>query len=512
MLAAIVEYTDCAPLAGTRNDTKRDELFEGDIVISEEMIRHYYNISDYELKTGKQFRNRTRTERGAINLANRLWPNGIVYYTFDPSLPNQVAMTVRDAMDDYENKTCLRFVVRNSGNRIKVGSENTGCWSKVGMIGGGEQDLNLQNPGCNTFGIALHEIGHAIGFWHEQSRPDRDSYVNILYANVIANQAHNFMKRTDIDSLGIEYDYGSIMHYGTHFFSAGGPTLQVNNPTVYTNQGSPTLGQQTALSAKDIKQVNFLYKCQGVGITGRLRIKVRYAVNLPDTDPWLNAPDPYVRITAVHTSTVTRHTSVKSGTQNPTWNELIDLGVYQWKYFRVKIWDDDIIFDDAMSVSESFAPTAIGSKKNVKHCTNPSCSGYLWLDYYLCPNGWSGDNCAHRWANLRFYIRFGRNLPDRDGWWNDSDPYVEVIAYNSEGTSVRKITSTKNGDQSPDWNQNLYFGNDAWKRFKIKVWDSDWNADDALSNQQIVTINSGSHTHLTHNCHSGYIKYDYYFQ
>ena len=212
---------------------------------------------------------------------------------------------------------------------------------------------------------------------------------------------------------------------------------------------------------------------------------------------------------------VTRKTSVKSGTQNPTWNELIDFGVHRWKYFRVQIWDSDNFLtfgDDVMSGSQLITLVEVGSKKYVKHCTNPSCSGYLWLDYYLCPNGWSGDNCAHRSANLRFYIRYGRNLPDRDGWWNDSDPYVEVIAYNSEGTSVRRITSYKSGDQSPDWNQNLTFGFDAWKRFKIRVWDSDWNADDPLSNQQTVTISHGGHVQVTHNCHSGYIKYDYYFQ
>ena len=513
VLAAIVEHTDCAPLAGTKNDTKRDEeLFEGDIVISEEMIRHYYNITDYELKTGEKFHFNTRSKRGATNQLYRLWPNGIVYYMFDPDLPVHIAMRVRDAMDDFEKKTCLRFGVNRAGNRIKIVSKYSGCWSMVGMFGGGEQELNLQYPNCDSFGITLHEIGHAIGFFHEQSRPDRDSYVNVLYVNIPASKRYNFMKRNDINSLGVKYDYGSIMHYGTHAFSRNGqPTIQVNNPNAYTNQGNPKIGQRIGLSAKDIEQVNLLYSCPKTGTYGRLRIKVRCAVNLPDTDPWLNAPDPYVRITAIHTSTVTRHTSVKSGTQNPTWNELIDLGVYQWKYFRVQMWDDDNFFDDAMSVSETFALTATGSRKNVKHCTNPSCSGYLWLDYYLCPNGWSGDNCAHKWANLRFFICFGRNLPDEDGWWNDSDPYVEVIAYNLEGTSVRKITSTKNGDQSPDWNENLQFGFDAWKRFKIKVWDSDYNADDPLSNQQMMSISYGTHAYIVHKCNSGYIKFDYQF-
>ena len=62
----------------------------------------------------------------------------------------------------------------------------------------------------------------------------------------------------------------------------------------------------------------------------------------------------------------------------------------------------------------------------------------------------------------------GRNLPDEDGWWNDSDPYVEIIANNSEGTSVCKITSTKGGDQSPDWNENLRFGADTGKKIQVK--------------------------------------------
>ena len=291
-----MEYTDCAPLARTKNDTNQSgELFEGDIVISEEMIRHYYNITDYELKTGKKFHNRTRDERGATSVSSKLWPNGIVYYTFDPNLPANLITTIQNAINHYKGNTCLLFVKsRSARNRIKFVSEFFyGCRSYVGM-NGGEQKVWLEYSGCNSFGIALHEIGHAIGFWHEQSRPDRDSYVNILYNNIPSYYQYNFMKRNDIHSLGIVYDYGSIMHYRTNAFSRtrGVSTMQVNNPTEYSNQGSPTIGQQTALSAKDIRQVNYLYNCPRTGKNGRLRIKVRNAVNLPDTDPWLNAPHP----------------------------------------------------------------------------------------------------------------------------------------------------------------------------------------------------------------------------
>ena len=106
-------------------------------------------------------------------------------------------------------------------------------------------------------------------------------------------------------------------------------------------------------------------------------------------------------------------------------------------------------------------------------------------------------------------MRYGRNLPDEDVGLNNSDPYVEIIA---EGTFVRRVTSSKGGDQSPDWNENLYFGTGTWKTFKIRVWDSDLNADDPLSRQRTLTVQPGSHVHIRFNCYSGYIVYDYHFQ
>jgi hypothetical protein len=64
--------------------------------------------------------------------------------------------------------------------------------------------------------IIIHELGHAIGFHHEQTRPDRDSYISVYLGNVPASVRYNFQKYTwsVINSYGVPYDYRSVMHYG----------------------------------------------------------------------------------------------------------------------------------------------------------------------------------------------------------------------------------------------------------------------------------------------------------
>lgn len=82
----------------------------------------------------------------------------------------------------------------------------------------GEQKISIGSSDtsfCRVEAVLLHELGHAIGFWHEQSRPDRDLYIKIIYENIKEGKESQFKKysRELVDSLNVPYDFHSIMHY-----------------------------------------------------------------------------------------------------------------------------------------------------------------------------------------------------------------------------------------------------------------------------------------------------------
>ena len=172
------------------------------------------------------------------------WPGGVIPYTIDPALTNQVRVT--DAIAHWASQTRFRFVVRTNETDYVTFRPSDGCSSSAGRVGG-QQFINLAD-GCTT-GSTIHEIGHAIGLWHEQSRADRDKHVIVNLANVEAGKEHNFTtfaeKGNDGRDVGA-YDLSSIMHYGPLAFSANGlPTITLLDGSTYTIN-------RTAVTATDI--------------------------------------------------------------------------------------------------------------------------------------------------------------------------------------------------------------------------------------------------------------------
>jgi len=186
----------------------------------------------------------------AISGAQFRWPNCRVPFRIDSGLPNQNRVT--GAIAHWEANTGFRFIPRTTEADFVTFRVGSGCSSAVGRRGG-EQFVNL---GANcTMGNAIHEIGHVIGLWHEQSREDRDLFVTINWSKVQAGMEHNFNQHiTDGDDIGA-YDFGSIMHYPRDAFSVDGTDTITPIATV---PPGVVIGQRTALSAGDIAAANTL--------------------------------------------------------------------------------------------------------------------------------------------------------------------------------------------------------------------------------------------------------------
>jgi len=222
-------------------------LFEGDIKLNAEQERQLFS-----------------TERQGLSITRYHWTknsDGVVKvpYTFKAGDHNNAEKEViLGALAKYASVTCYEFVERtNEADYIEI-TNQSGCWSYVGKQGG-KQQISLQRNGCVYEGIVIHEFMHAMGFFHEQSRYDRDQYVTINWDNICCNADGNFgIASADYTTLHDQpYDYKSIMHYGETDFSIDRRNLK----TIVAKDGTTPLGQRNGLTQIDIAKNLDLYQC-----------------------------------------------------------------------------------------------------------------------------------------------------------------------------------------------------------------------------------------------------------
>ncbi|XP_022110635.1 blastula protease 10-like [Acanthaster planci] len=238
-------------LASHLEMTPSEDCVEGDMQMNEEQKQAYYMMREVTAK------NRARVRRAATK-AFRLWPDNTFVYKFDPRLSSAMRAKFMQAVETYKATTCIQFHEAKEGYSgsippLTVYGTGNGCFSTVGGPGG---KINLQEGRCNHLGVCLHEIGHALGAYHEHTRPDRREHVSIKEENIRNGYEGNF-KVVDRLLVGI-YDLQSAMHYACDAFSKDGRSETI---VPHDELMKEKMGLQRKLSRLDIYKFNKMYSC-----------------------------------------------------------------------------------------------------------------------------------------------------------------------------------------------------------------------------------------------------------
>lgn len=179
------------------------------------------------------------------------WTGRTIPYTFANNVPQAIRDRVGQAAATIRSTSNVIVTPRtNQRNYVQI-TYNTGtsCASSLGMVGG-RQTITLADR-CST-GSIIHEFGHAMGLFHEQTRPDRDSYVQIQWANIPADWQSQYQIRSGSAGYGA-YDFDSIMHYPAYF--EGKPAIKPLDSSVDLNR----MGQRNGYSVTDQATINYMY-------------------------------------------------------------------------------------------------------------------------------------------------------------------------------------------------------------------------------------------------------------
>jgi hypothetical protein len=182
-------------------------------------------------------------------------------YEGTDSMSASASVFVFNALKDLERKLggVVRFIQRTTESYyIRIGEYGSGCYSYVGRIplDFQPQVINL-GPGCARAHIVEHEMAHALGFFHEHTRGDRDAYVRVHWENIPPETAGNFEILENSRLRGTTYDYFSVLHYPRRAFA-----INETRDTLEPLQENITeTGNTQGVTPGDILKIRMLYRC-----------------------------------------------------------------------------------------------------------------------------------------------------------------------------------------------------------------------------------------------------------
>jgi len=232
--------------------TLQTQLFEGSDLQIDDMK---FGPGQYE----------TLMRKGSLD---NLWDlSQPIPYIIAEGFEDRVAQIIDSAINHWESNTCIRFQKYDSAPtqhhlRFFPG-EKDACWSYIGRYQPypwiNYQNISIGSGYCEAMFVVAHEVGHAIGFYHEQSRFDRDEWITINTDNINPGDMNNFDLHSQDGTRGIEYDYYSVMQYDTTAASSTGySTMVPKDILAYHLMGANKVG----LTVRDRLMAQKMYQCE----------------------------------------------------------------------------------------------------------------------------------------------------------------------------------------------------------------------------------------------------------
>lgn len=216
---------------------------------------------------------------------NMRWPNKTM--NIDSSILKPKHQKFIEQTADYLNSvSCFNFRThfpkKTTPLALIVNKNRKACYARLGYKRK-IQRINLPPICFQNTGIVIHELLHSTGIDHEQSRIDRNEFVNIQLDNIMDSKRNNYQKSKGhygfLMTMGLPYDYNSLMHYpatGSSF--AKNKHIPVMKVLKDPGTTSWILGQGLSANRKDIAQLNRLYDCQGYYVGDDIPGAVPYKV------------------------------------------------------------------------------------------------------------------------------------------------------------------------------------------------------------------------------------------